>query len=276
MKIKMIGLDLDGTLLDSQKRVSTYTDRVLRQAINQGIEIVIATGRSLCGIPKQLLELPGLRYVIVLNGARVIDLQKNEVIYEKRLEKRNAQEVFRIFKDYDTTRDISLAGRGYMESSQLQEIEQYVLSEVLGSYIKESRLPANNIEEMLANTEESIDKVHAFFKFEQERQEAWKRIEKIDGVEVSGSLGNNIEVNAKGVNKGRGLLGLGELIGIHQEEIMAVGDELNDIEMVRMAGLGVAMENGHQEIKKHAEYITDTNDKDGAAKAIIKLACEEE
>ena len=276
MKIKMIGLDLDGTLLDSQKRVSTYTDRVLRQAINQGIEIVIATGRSLCGIPKQLLELPGLRYVIVLNGARVIDLQKNEVIYEKRLEKRNAQEVFRIFKDYDTTRDISLAGRGYMESSQLQEIEQYVLSEALGSYIKESRLPANNIEEMLANTEESIDKVHAFFKFEQERQEAWKRIEKIDGVEVSGSLGNNIEVNAKGVNKGRGLLGLGELIGIHQEEIMAVGDELNDIEMVRMAGLGVAMENGHQEIKKHAEYITDTNDKDGAAKAIIKLACEEE
>ena len=83
-------------------------------------------------------------------------------------------------------------------------------------------------------------------------------------------MSNNIEVNAKGVNKGRGLLILGELLGIRREEIMAVGDGSNDIAMLREAGLGVAMENATDEVKAAADAITLSNDREGAAAAIEK------
>ena len=83
---------------------------------------------------------------------------------------------------------------------------------------------------------------------------------------------NNIEVNALGVNKGIGLLKLGELLGIKREEIMACGDGMNDLEMIREAGLGVAMANAVQEVKDAADFVTDSNEKDGVAKAIEMFA----
>ena len=83
---------------------------------------------------------------------------------------------------------------------------------------------------------------------------------------------NNIEVNASGVNKGAGILNLGELLGIPREEIMAFGDGMNDLEMVREAGLGIAVENAVQPVKDVADYITVSNENDGVAKAIEKFA----
>ena len=94
--------------------------------------------------------------------------------------------------------------------------------------------------------------------------------EEIPDIEITGALSNNIEVNAKGVNKGRGLMILGELLGIHREEIMAVGDGSNDIAMLREAGLGVAMENATEAVKAAADVVTLSNDQEGAAAAIEK------
>ena len=79
-KIKMIGLDMDGTLLTTEKKLTTYTKQILQKAIEQGIEIVLSTGRSITGIPQELLEMLGMRYAVTINGARIIDLQKNESI----------------------------------------------------------------------------------------------------------------------------------------------------------------------------------------------------
>ena len=88
---------------------------------------------------------------------------------------------------------------------------------------------------------------------------------------VTGALANNIEVNARGVNKGNGLLMLGKILGIEKEEIMACGDGLNDLAMLRAVGFGVAMANGNEEVKKYADYVTGSNDEDGVAKAIEKF-----
>ena len=84
------------------------------------------------------------------------------------------------------------------------------------------------------------------------------------------SLGYNIEINAVGVDKGRGLMELGELLGIRPEEIMACGDGDNDIGMLKRAGLGVAMGNAEEDVKAAADYVAETNDDEGAAKAIVK------
>jgi cobalamin-dependent methionine synthase I len=113
----------------------------------------------------------------------------------------------------------------------------------------------------------------SLFQMEELCREMWEKVKKeVPDIEITGALRNNIEVNAKGVNKGRGLMILGELLGIHREEIMAVGDGSNDIAMLREAGLGVAMENAEEQVKQAADYITSSNEDEGAAKAIEKFA----
>ena len=93
--------------------------------------------------------------------------------------------------------------------------------------------------------------------------------EKVQGAAVTSALGNNIEANGEDAQKGIALLKLGEILGIKKDEIMAFGDGSND--MIRRVGFGVAMENGIDEIKEAADYITVTNDEHGVAKAIEKF-----
>ena len=88
----------------------------------------------------------------------------------------------------------------------------------------------------------------------------------VSGIEITGALKMNIEVNAAGVNKGKALVRLGEILGISREEIMAFGDGANDLDMMKEVGIGVAMGNGKEEIKEAADYIAASNDEDGVAR----------
>ena len=139
-------------------------------------------------------------------------------------------------------------------------------------YLRESRVPVPNVREKLQQVNQQVDKVQALFKNREEKEQAFLEIKQIPGTEPTGALENNIEVNASGVNKGLGLLKLGELLGIERDEIMACGDGMNDLEMLKEVGFGVAMENAVQPVKDAADYITDSNENDGVAKAIEKFA----
>ena len=96
--IKMIGFDLDGTLLNSNKDISDYTRDVLGEAVKQGVVILPATGRPLTGIPKPVMALPGIRYAVTANGARVVDVQEDKVVHESLLPYEKGRELFDIFK----------------------------------------------------------------------------------------------------------------------------------------------------------------------------------
>ena len=116
-----------------------------------------------------------------------------------------------------------------------------------------------------------MDKVQGVFADMKEREQAWQELKRFDSLELVGSLKYNIEINAAGVNKGKGLLELGGILGISREEIMAFGDGDNDIAMLREVGFGVAMENADEEVKAVADYVTGSNDEDGVAKAIARF-----
>ena len=116
-----------------------------------------------------------------------------------------------------------------------------------------------------------MDKVQGLFADMKEREQAWQELKQFDSLELVASLKYNIEINAAGVNKGKGLLELGEILGISREEIMAFGDGDNDIAMLREVGFGVAMQNADEEVKAVADYVTGSNDEDGVAKAIARF-----
>ena len=114
--------------------------------------------------------------------------------------------------------------------------------------------------------------MQALFADLEEKAAAWSELEQQEGIVLVSSLGYNIEINAAGVNKGTALVELGSMLGIRREEIMACGDGDNDIEMVKEAGFGVAMGNAEEEVKAAADYITLSNEEEGAAKAIERFA----
>ena len=116
-----------------------------------------------------------------------------------------------------------------------------------------------------------VDKIQALFVSQEEKRAAFAEVkEKVPELAVCGALYNNLEANAKEARKGIALMKLGEILGISRDEIMACGDGSNDIEMIREAGLGVAMSNSIDEVIEAADYVTLSNDEDGAAKAIEK------
>lgn len=265
-KIKMIGFDLDGTLLTTDKRMTSYTKEVLEEAIRRGIIILAATGRPFSGVPKELLGFEGIHYLITSNGARVIE--DGRTICERLLPVGHAGKILDIFEEYDTLREIYYDGQGYAQEDTLRQIECYVSSATGADYIRSTRIPVLNLREKFEAENRDLDKIQAIFRYPQDKTEAWKRISAIKGVEITGALDNNIEVNSENVHKGIALLWLAERLDIKKEEIMAFGDGSNDLKMVRDAGVGVAMSNGIESVKEAADLIAKSNDEDGVARVI--------
>lgn len=270
-RIKMVGLDLDGTLLTDEKKLTARTRTALERAIAQGVVVLVATGRPLSGIPEVMRDFPGIRYSLTANGARIMDMQLGKPISETLIPQENAKMVLDVFAEFETIREIYYGGIGYANKSDLQRLPEFMPEPAMVTYISKTRVPVEDILVKFQEMNQPLDKVQALFREVSVKQEALKRLESVPDVQVTGALVNNIEVNAKGVNKGDGLLRLGKMLGIERDEIMACGDGWNDYDMIRKVGLGVVMQNGDERVKAVADYITGTNEEEGVAKAIEKF-----
>ena len=255
IKTRMIGMDLDGTLLKSDKELTQYTKDVLKRTIEQGIIVMPATGRPITGVPKELLEFPGIRYAVTANGGRVIDLEKNEAIVEELLPHDIAEVMMDVFEHYDTFREIYFDGVGYASREALEHIGKYLSVPAMANYIMSTRVAVDDVRVKFDETKLPVDKIQALF---------------TPGIEITGALPMNLEINAAGVNKGKAMIELGKLLGIPREEIMAFGDGNNDLKMLKEVGTGVAMENAIPSVKEAADYVTLSNDEEGVAKFIEK------
>lgn len=268
-KIKMIGFDLDGTLLTDQKELGEYTVQILKRAVEEGIVILPITGRPLCGLPEEVTGLPGLRYAITANGARILDLKNAAVLKEQLVSVEKAEKILDILGNYDSLREIYYDGTGYAEREKLEQIDHFFEEGPMAEYVRSTRQPVDNLMDKFRKESREVDKVQGVFADLGEREAALDEIRKLEGVTITGALHNNIEVNAAGVDKGNALLWLAQYLGIAPEETMAFGDGNNDITLLEKAGTGVAMKNGIEEVKHAADRVTEkTNDEEGAAKFI--------
>lgn len=269
--IKMIGLDLDGTLLTDKKELTPRTREALVKAIQSGVTVLVATGRPWMGVPEELRSFPGMSYALTSNGARVLDTRTNAVLIERLIEPGPAKKALEICGKYDTLQEIYFDGQGYAQADKIQLVERYHKNPNMWEYMRKTRIPVDDIHALLERENRGLDKVQALFADMEERKKAWEELSREEDLELVGSLGYNIEINARGVNKGTALVELGRLLGIRREEIMAWGDGDNDTAMLREAGFGVAMGNAEDETKDAADYITLTNEEEGVADAIEKF-----
>ena len=269
--IRMIGVDLDGTLLNSEKQLTAYTREVLKKAIEQEVAVVVATGRPFSGVPDELKHFPGMRYALTANGARILDMQKQKVVYKNLLSGEIAEKVIDILKRHHAIHEFFVDGVGYMNEDGLKNVYAYFEDPHMAEYLQSTRIPVKDVKEKLQTMKCEVDKLQGIFRNQKDKQEALEELNTLSGIVVTAAMDNNLEINKEGTNKGLGLLQLGKSLGISREEIMACGDGGNDVEMLKEVGFAIAMANAYDPVKTAADFVTVSNDEDGVAKAIERF-----
>lgn len=271
---KLIAFDMDGTLLSSSKTLSEENRLALAAAAEAGIVLVPATGRPRKGITEEILGLPGVRYLIMTNGAAVIDWVEQRLLYRRELPVERAVAVMERLEatGLDLVYDCYIDGRGYITASMRERLPEYLKDPVLLRLYTSIRQGVDELKAFLRERGGTIEKMQSLFLSQEDLRTAQAMLEReFPDLVLSGSIGCNIEINAPGATKGEALLALCRELNIDPRDSVAFGDGTNDISMLRAAGLGVAMQNAEDAVKAAADRITLTNDESGVASVIREL-----
>lgn len=277
--IKLIAFDLDGTVFDDHKRISPATKNILEKAAAMGYEIVPATGRPYKGLCSEVEELQGVNYVVTTNGGGVYNRKTGECIHEDSMELGGVLPMIARLDRLEIMVDAFVRGDSYMTRRKVYLIDRIEGPEELKDYIRSSRTVVEDQVQALRERGDDIEKITINFGYDPQGrrigyEEAWEVLKDFPQYNpVSGGM-QNIEVTAKGVSKASGLLWLGKYLKIKPEEMIVFGDSGNDIDMLRMAGTGVAMGNAEQEAKEAADYVTGANTEDGIVYALHRFVPE--
>lgn len=270
--IRLIALDLDGTVFNDQKQITPRTLAAIRAALDAGIDVIPATGRSVTGVPEEFLHMPGVRYALTANGASVVELATGKVLVSLPIDTELALQLLAIVKRFPCSLSLFVKGICYTDPEGAARVESCCPPELL-NYVRSSRTVVDDLAELIRNHPGEVDKFTIMYESTEIRDAARDAVlSAFPDVEATSSVKDNLELNAPGVTKGRGLVALAEYLGLRKDQVMACGDSGNDLEMVRQAGLGVAMGNAFPEVKAVADVVTLDNNHDGVAAAIETYA----
>ena len=271
-KIRLVALDLDGTLLTTDKRLSEENYKALQEAADRGIEIVPASGRIYRVMPEVIRDLPFVHYAIGINGAQVYDVVNDRMIYKAEIDPDRALEIIRFYGDYPLAYNAYVDNQAYMSETLWKELPKHIKDPIFLDLIMRITDPVDDLETYLEEVWKPSQKINAYTSDAALKEMVMKEIRvRFPEILVSAGHVQNIELNAPGASKGEALKHLAAHLHIPLAETAALGDGLNDISMLKAAGTSAAMGNALREAKDAADFITDTNDNDGVAKALYRL-----
>ena len=285
---KLVAIDLDGTLLNSYGEVSNKNKEILQKAINKNVEVVLTSGRPIMSVENLANEIGCNNYMICGNGAITYDIQNKEIIYNRFLEKSKVLQIIKICeensifysvytKDSILTKTLNYNILFFHQENAtkpeekkthitiMQDIYEYIKNKSEEDYLKiticdNDKVVFGSIIRKLRNVKDIdvLDVAHMS-----------RKIIK-DGTQNVSMEYFYTEITNTNVNKWGAIENLIEKLNIKKEEVMAIGDNINDAQMVENAGLGVIMENAAPYIKEMADVVVKDNDNDGVAQAIEK------
>ena len=271
MDIRLIALDLDGTVFDDEKRISPRTLAALRAALDRGVIVLPATGRTLDGVPDAFRTMPGVRYALVSNGASVMDLQTGEQLVCQCFAPQTARDLYFLTEPMGGMQCLFVAGDSFTTEANARD-NMDLVPPALQPYFRKSRKVVPSMDQVLDRWPDKVEKFSTLYRSVKDRDAVWQAVaQRFPEVEITTSIEKNLELNAPGVNKGTGLMMLARRLGLRPDQVMACGDSGNDLEMIRRAGLGVAMGNSTRPVLEAADYVTLDNNHDGVAAAIEKF-----
>lgn len=269
MGIRLIGIDIDGTLLNRKKELTPATVEALQAAADHGIQIVISTGRLLSEFRDLVEQLPMMRYTVTCTGCQVIDLQTGRDIFRQAMTAEEMQRIYNKMKQFDVMFQAFSDDDGSIHNDAwvLEHADLYS-PKALARVMQRTHIPEKDFDGYIASYTGLTNKIHMFFRTVEQRDQAWDLV-KDEPYSIMSSTVNDLELMPPGVDKGLGMRKLAEHLGLTADQIMTIGDGGNDVDMLRQAGIGVAMANASEEAKAAADHILAySNDEDGVAKAV--------
>lgn len=268
-KIRLIGLDLDGTLLDNGKRISDRTYQAMQEAAKRGVYLVPVTGRPHGGIPELVRNLPFVRYFISCNGASIRDGKRQCALREKLIPPDESQYLTEVLNRHRMPYEVLWNGYGYSEQWVYDHwIARSPNKGFLTTYIRETRKIVPHLPSFIAEENKGLEEVFILTQQREMQEELLRELQGLPNLNIVFPSSVSMEITAGDVDKGEALLFLAESLGIAQHEVMAMGDSGNDLAMLRAAGFPVAMGNAVQEVKEMAKFTTASNEEHGVALAI--------
>ena len=278
MPLDLIAFDLDGTTLNSAHEISKKNRLALQKAHKLGIKLVPCTGRSMYELPAELnrfideFGFSVFPFVVTENGAQVYDLPQRKLLYTKNIPKKTALAILMEGRKRLALTYGSFGIQGATDDRGLawetEEAKPYIRD-----YKEKWGLPTANLEELI-EWNDGMVKASMNFLHDDDCKKCFTMFSGWPDIALSSSWIMSIEFMAAGISKGEALVFLSRHSGIPMERTMAIGDNLNDVEMISEAGFGVAMGNAIAELKEKADWVTSTNDEDGLALAIEKMLTE--
>lgn len=268
METKIIAMDLDGTLMSTDHlTVTEYTKQTLIKAHEKGIRLAIATGRPMALIENVIEQIPFVDYVIYSNGACVFDRNKNEIIYSDLIDEKTSTEIIEHFLNEPVFFEIYIDGKSHYQLGRDEYLDFNMLPKAFVEEVTGTMTGHQDLLEFVKG--KAIEKL-TMYSVKSDKYCHYSNMLKEYNLSVAESLKNSIEATTITANKGNALKGICEELGFSPDEAMSFGDSGNDCPMLEYAGLSFAMENGSDECKASAKYVTVSNGADGVAKMIEK------
>ncbi|GAB1763791.1 Cof-type HAD-IIB family hydrolase [Priestia aryabhattai] len=236
-EFKLIALDMDGTLLNNQQEISEENRAAIAKAQEQGVHVVLSTGRSLLTCREYAQSLQLSSYLITVNGSEIWD-ESGQLVERKLIDASHIEKMWNLTQEHKLNFWAVTTDKVWRDEFPEDIASQEWLK--FGYDIPDDAL----------------------------REEVLKQIAGISDFEISNSSLTNLEINALGINKAKGIMTVCERLDISMDEVIAMGDSLNDMAMIEAAGCGIAMGNAQEAVKEAADWVTDTNVNNGVAKAI--------
>ena len=269
MALRLIAVDMDGTLLNDEKRVTEETRRAVRRAAEAGFEIVFCTGRTLVELDDAMQALPEVRYAVCSSGGSLRDLHAGRVLHSCCFSPEMGRRLVERLLCFDGMVSVFAGGCACIQESWRERIFE-VFPPILAQYNARYYAPKQNLTDYAAGKFGPVEKIFSIFVSEQERNRAWAAVRDI-ACEQAASTPDNLELNASGATKGNGLRRLAEMLGVRQEEVMAIGDSGNDRTMLEYAGVPAVVGNADPEIRALARLVLPSNEENGVAWALNRL-----
>lgn len=272
-KPKAVVFDLDGTLLDSAKQITSWSKEALYRLTQKGVMVVIATGRPLSALPSEIMEMDSIRYLITSNGAVIYDKKERGILRQTSIPRGIREKVFAACEEEDIAFEALIGGQAYSEARFLGELENWSVRKESMKYLKDTRKGVEDITRLVLRSEK-VEGIGIRLRRPEQEQKIRERLKTIPGIYVTTSVQGLVEVAEESTNKCRALEELLKREGLSLENAAAFGDADNDVEMLTSAGVGIAMENGSSVCKEAADFVTKSNDTEGISYAlehILKL-----
>ncbi len=290
---KLVAIDLDGTLLNSYSQISTENKNAIKNSIEKGVEIVIASGRPISSAKSFANEIGANNYIICGNGALLYDIKNEKILYDKFIDKKKILEIIK-FCDENSIFYSIYTGDFVIANSLNYNVLFYnnENKKVVDSQKTKIKVIQNIYNYIEQNENVNVLKMTICDKSSIIFERSIKRLRQIKGIDVldvehmarkvitTGTEENTVEyfyteITTTGVNKWSAIQELAKKLNIKEEEIIAIGDNRNDKEMIENAGLGIIMGNSAPYMKQIADEVVESNNNNGVAQALKKYILNE-